>query len=119
MPLYGMQAPTGYSAKADAWVNSSALLERMNFALSLSAGKLKGVQLDSGAVLPASDSPGNAQDALVILESKLLSGNTSQQTHDTIEAQLKSAPGTKQAGKQPDIALIEGLLLGSPEFQRR
>src|SRR4029077_19916323 len=25
MPLYGMQPPTGYSMKADAWVNSSAL----------------------------------------------------------------------------------------------
>ena len=30
MPLYGMQPPTGYSMKADAWVNSSALLGRMN-----------------------------------------------------------------------------------------
>jgi uncharacterized protein (DUF1800 family) len=30
MPPYGMQPPTGYSMKADAWVNSSALLGRMN-----------------------------------------------------------------------------------------
>src|SRR3984893_10938139 len=28
MPLFGMQPPTGYSMKADAWVNSSALLGR-------------------------------------------------------------------------------------------
>ena len=39
MPLYGMQPPTGYSMKADAWVNSSALLGRMNFALALTTGK--------------------------------------------------------------------------------
>ena len=38
MPLYGMQPPTGYSMKADAWVNSAALLNRMNFALGLGAG---------------------------------------------------------------------------------
>ena len=46
MPLYGMQPPTGYSMKADAWVNSSALLNRMNFALALGSGKLPGASLD-------------------------------------------------------------------------
>jgi uncharacterized protein (DUF1800 family) len=35
MPLYGCQPPTGYSMTADAWVNTGALLERMNFALQL------------------------------------------------------------------------------------
>ena len=42
MPLYGMQPPTGYSMKADAWVNSSALLGRMNFALAPDCGKAEG-----------------------------------------------------------------------------
>ena len=37
MPLYGCQPPTGYSDKAEAWVNSGALLNRMNFAVSLTA----------------------------------------------------------------------------------
>ena len=57
MPLYGMQPPTGYSMKADAWVNSSALLGRMNFALALTAAKLKGVQVDSGQMLGTGPSP--------------------------------------------------------------
>ena len=35
MPLYGAQPPTGYSMKAETWVSSSALLNRMNFALAL------------------------------------------------------------------------------------
>ena len=39
MPLYGAQPPTGYSMKADTWVSSSALLNRMNFALALTAAK--------------------------------------------------------------------------------
>ena len=29
MPLYGAQPPTGYSDKAEAWVNSGALLDRI------------------------------------------------------------------------------------------
>jgi len=41
MPLYGMQPPTGYSMKEDAWVNSSALLGRMNFSLALMSGKIR------------------------------------------------------------------------------
>ena len=41
MPLYGAQPPTGYSDKAEAWVNSGALLNRMNFALALSGGRLR------------------------------------------------------------------------------
>jgi uncharacterized protein (DUF1800 family) len=35
MPLYMCQPPTGYSDKADDWVNTGALVNRMNFALRL------------------------------------------------------------------------------------
>ena len=37
MPLYMCQPPTGYADRADAWVNTGALLARMNFAVSLTA----------------------------------------------------------------------------------
>ncbi len=50
MMPYGMQPPTGYSMKADVWVNSSALLGRMNFALGLAAGKVRGVKVDSASL---------------------------------------------------------------------
>ena len=60
MPLYGMQPPTGYSMKADAWVNSSALLGRMNFALALTADRLRGVQVAPGQMLGA-PSPADPQ----------------------------------------------------------
>ena len=35
MPLYMCQPPTGYKDTADAWVNTGALVNRMNFALAL------------------------------------------------------------------------------------
>jgi uncharacterized protein (DUF1800 family) len=35
MPLYMCQPPTGYSDTADAWLNTGALVNRMNFALRL------------------------------------------------------------------------------------
>jgi uncharacterized protein (DUF1800 family) len=45
-PLYGAQPPTGYSDKADAWINEGAMLNRMNFALTLAANKMPGVRVD-------------------------------------------------------------------------
>jgi uncharacterized protein (DUF1800 family) len=43
MPLYQCQPPTGYKDTADAWVNTGALVGRMNFGLALSANKIRGV----------------------------------------------------------------------------
>jgi hypothetical protein len=123
MPLYGMQPPTGYSMKAEAWVNSSALLGRMNFALALTSGKLKGVQVDSEKMLGTKPALANSERALAELENSLLVGDVSQQTHATLEAQLPS-PKMSQ-GKlddptpAPNVGGIAGLILGSPEFQRR
>jgi uncharacterized protein (DUF1800 family) len=123
MPLYGMQPPTGYSMKADAWVNSAALLGRMNFALALTAGKLKGVQVDTGQMLVPGDPPTDQQGALAALENSLLAGNVSQQTHDTIAAQMNdpkmSQRKTDDPARPANTNVIAGLLLGSPEFQRR
>jgi uncharacterized protein (DUF1800 family) len=118
MPLYGMQPPTGYSMRADAWVNSSALLGRMNFALALTSGKVKGIQVDSEPV--RNDDP---QQTLVALENSLLAGDVSKQTHDVITARLQDSKISHRKlddpARPPDIKLITGLLLGSPEFQRR
>jgi uncharacterized protein (DUF1800 family) len=43
MPLYQCQPPTGYKDTADAWVNTGALVGRMNFGLALAANKIRGV----------------------------------------------------------------------------
>jgi uncharacterized protein (DUF1800 family) len=136
MPLYGAQPPTGYSMKAETWVSSSALLNRMNFALALTGGKIKTVKVDISQ-LAGNTSPNPQPDsnlALAALESTLLDGDVSKQTHDSIAAQIDAAaasgtqqkpenkPGVRkpvEAIRSPDVSTIAGLLLGSPEFQRR
>jgi len=45
MPLYGCVTPNGYSWKSDAWVSTNALVNRMNFALSLAANRLPGISI--------------------------------------------------------------------------
>jgi uncharacterized protein (DUF1800 family) len=42
-PLYQCQPPTGYKDTADAWVNTGALVGRMNFGLALAGNKLRGI----------------------------------------------------------------------------
>ncbi len=128
MMPYGMQPPTGYSMKADVWVNSSALLGRMNFALGLAAGKVRGVKVDSaslaaGTTATGPDKAADAQQALANLENSLLAGDISKQTHDTISKQLEDPKISQRRlddpKRPPNVAAITGLILGSPEFQRR
>ncbi len=45
MPLYQCQPPTGYKDTADAWVNTGALVDRMNFAVRLANQRLNGVSV--------------------------------------------------------------------------
>ena len=47
-PLYFAQPPTGYSDKSEAWMNAGAMMNRVNFAIALSAGKMPGVQVKPG-----------------------------------------------------------------------
>jgi uncharacterized protein (DUF1800 family) len=118
MPLYGAQPPTGYSMKADTWVSSSALLNRMNFALALTSGKVRGVKIDAVELAGGPPAPSDLALALSTMEAKILASDISRQTHDSIAAQLSpSKPGEPK--KTPDPGTIAGLLLGSPEFQRR
>jgi uncharacterized protein (DUF1800 family) len=121
-PLYQCEPPTGYSSKADAWVNTGALLNRMNFSLALTTNRLRGAQVNVEALLgdPAATDPHATLDRAV---QALLGGQLSQQTRETLEKQLAD-PQILQASlddpvKQVNAAMIAGLVLGSPEFQRR
>ena len=121
-PLYQCEPPTGYSDKADAWVNTGALLSRMNFSLALTSNRLRGAQVDIDSLL-GSDLAANPHATLDRAIQLLLGGQASQQTRDTLEKQLDD-PQILQATlddkvKQVNAAMIAGLVLGSPEFQRR
>ncbi len=93
MPLYMCQPPTGYSDRADAWVNTGALLNRMNFAVRIS---------EDGLRTSRRDAPVTQEQ----IAAEALAGDLSPTTVQTI------ARATTESQR---IAL----LLGSPDFQRR
>jgi len=121
-PLYQCQPPTGYSDKADAWVNTGALLNRLNFSLALAGNKMRGSRTDVAALLGAQTSP-EARAALERAVQVFLGGQASSTTVGTLEKQLDN-PQVLQARlddpvKQVDLGVVAGLVLGAPEFQRR
>jgi len=97
-PLYRKLEPTGYSDANSEWVNSAALLARMNFALALAQNKVPGSKLD------ASLFNGSPEE----VARQVLFTDAQPETLAAIDKQVKSA-------KAP----LVGLLLGSPDFQRR
>jgi uncharacterized protein (DUF1800 family) len=121
-PLYQCQPPTGYSDKADAWVNTGALLNRLNYSLALAGNKVRGSRSDSAALLGV-ESSADAKAALDRAVQLFLGGETGPMTVATLEKQLDS-PQILQAklddpAKHVDLGVVAGLVLGAPEFQRR
>jgi uncharacterized protein (DUF1800 family) len=121
-PLYQCQPPTGYTDKSDAWVNTGALLNRLNFSLALAGNKVRGSRSDIASLLgPEAD--GDAKAALNRAVQVFLAGQTATTTLETLEQQLEN-PQVLQAKlddpvKRVDLGVVAGLVLGAPEFQRR
>ena len=121
-PLYQCQPPTGYADKADAWVNTGALLNRLNFSLALAGNKVRGSRSDVTALL-GTDTTGEPKGALDRAVQVFLGGQVAPTTVETLEKQLEN-PQVVQAKlddpvKQVDLGVVTGLVLGAPEFQRR
>src|SRR5713226_5819659 len=121
-PLYQCQPPTGYADKSDAWVNTGALLNRLNYSLALAGNKVRGSRSDVGSLL-GSEADGDAKAALNRAVQVFLGGQTAPTTVETLQKQLDS-PQVLQAKlddpvKRVDLGVVAGLVLGAPEFQRR
>jgi uncharacterized protein (DUF1800 family) len=121
-PLFLCQPPTGYSDRASTWVNTGALLNRLNFALAFSSGKLAGTSVDLGPMYGA-DAAIDPQTALSRSIEVFLGGQLEPATRQTLETRLGD-PQILQAKlddpvRQVNEGLLAGLVLGTPEFQRR
>ncbi|HEY6270956.1 MAG TPA: DUF1800 domain-containing protein [Terriglobales bacterium] len=134
MPLYQMQPPTGYSTAAQVWMNSDALLDRLNFSISLSSGGVNGVSFDPLRMLALgllSRSPqedivpvnthGGAEAAVTLVEGALIGSDVSKNTDQAIRKSLADPNAGNHLLDDPSrpLATIIGLTLGSPEFQVR
>ncbi len=84
-PLFLCQPPTGYSDKAETWVNTGALLNRLNFALAFAGDKMGGATTDLTHML-GEDASKDAEVALAKSIELFLDG----QIADTTDARHSS-----------------------------
>ncbi len=168
-PLYAYQAPTGYPDRAETWVNTGSLLNRMSFGLQLAADRVRGIDLDWTA-LNGGREPESREEALRLYAGLLLPGRdltatlkllgpmvtdpnlakkvdqaapkeTTRSTKGDPEEEMvygggsetgtrsikiRDRLGDSDAPKEPidrkpptPLEQVVGVILGSPEFQRR
>jgi uncharacterized protein (DUF1800 family) len=164
--IYYYQAPTGFPDKAQYWINTGALLNRMNFSLSLAFQQIAGTKLN----LPALTNYHEPESAVQALEiySKLLmpdrkltnvikqltpllndpallskvNNAATKAPEVTPEKPIAGPPGDmmtmgagqnaeesktgavakvqpKLSGNNTMLSQVVGIIIGSPEFQRR
>jgi len=121
-PLYQCQPPTGYSDRADAWVNTGALLNRLNYSLALAGNRVRGSHSDAATLLGV-DISADPKVALNRAVEMFLGGEAARGTVETLEKQIED-PQIVQAKlddpvRRVDMGVVAGLVLGAPEFQRR
>ena len=109
--LYAYSAPTGFPDRADAWVNTGSLLNRMNFGLQLASGGVRGVRFDLAA-LAGGREPATREKAVALYAPLLLPGRAL----DGVIATLEPLADDPELAARVEAV---GVILGSPEFQRR
>ncbi|NNF00538.1 MAG: DUF1800 domain-containing protein [Pyrinomonadaceae bacterium] len=147
-PLYGYQAPTGYPDTAEDWVNTGALLERMNFAVALASNRIPQTNVNlrqfevggedqildraienilhgeissttKSTLMKQMDQP---LPAVTLTESDTM---TDEANNDAMQDQRPRRRGNnrrarlRQPSGNPEVFKVVGLILGSPEFQRQ
>ncbi|HJU54592.1 MAG TPA: DUF1800 domain-containing protein [Pyrinomonadaceae bacterium] len=137
-PLYMYQAPTGYADAAANWVNTGALIERLNFGLALASNRIPGTRVDLARF------GGDAKAAGANLErvtdrflEVLVQGDVSPKTKATLLKQLNEplpatppqtraaddgsmpaadGPGGRRRGRQARAAAVDLSKVSNPEL---
>ncbi|MEO6655111.1 MAG: DUF1800 domain-containing protein [Pyrinomonadaceae bacterium] len=142
---YGYQAPTGYPDTAEDWVNTGALLERLNFAVAIASNRIPGTRVDLkgfeskdkmqildrsiAAILDGEISPGTRSMLVKQIEQPLPEVKAGSELNDA-GMEVPNIRARQQGGQNrqarllnpsgnPEVFKVVSLVLGSPEFQRQ
>jgi len=145
---YGYQAPTGYPDTAEDWVNTGALLERLNFAVAIASNRIPGTRVNLtnlaaptktaildkaiAEILDGEVSPATKAQLVKQIEQPLPEVKAANEVDDDDDNAPPMRPGGQQGQRQggrqarlleptgnPDVFKAVSLVLGTPEFQRQ
>jgi uncharacterized protein (DUF1800 family) len=125
-PLFLCQPPTGYSEDSSRWLSNATLLERMNFAVTLTSNKINGTRVELSRLVESGVV--NDRDKLLDqLIAALVHSEISDETRDNLKnavnesrAKTNTAKYDGRAAQKHHEQLVGGLvalILGSREFQ--
>lgn len=149
--IYYYQAPTGFPDRADYWINTGALLNRMNFGMDIASDQMNGVKVDlleinqnhepenpsaalqtyAGLLMPGRNMDATIKRLQPLLtdpnfEKKLQEAQNSQSVTNstTLNDEMMDADEEdmllpKKKAERNMLAQVVGIIIGSPEFQRR
>jgi uncharacterized protein (DUF1800 family) len=166
--MYYYQAPTGFPDKGQYWINTGALLNRMNFGLAIASQKIPGVKINladlnnnhepessaaalstySKIIMPERDLSETIKRLLPMLNdpnlinkvdqaaskasvpnpstNATMSGDNTMIAHEEMMMKPSAKLALKQinrnqsvAGDNSMLAQVVGVIIGSPEFQKR
>jgi uncharacterized protein (DUF1800 family) len=82
-PIFGRQTPDGWPDRADAWMNTGAILNRINFGLSLAAGQLPTARLTAWPAFDSLKSLPRTEQVDAVVKS-MLGGQVSAETRQVL-----------------------------------
>ncbi len=135
--FYYYQAPTGFPDRAAYWINTGSLLNRMNFGLAFATEKIPGIKLNLIG-LNDNHEPESADAALEVYSKLLLPERNHEANIRRLTAMVRDVNLAKKinekavlhektntiamayvAGNNAMVSQVAGIIIGSPEFQRK
>ncbi len=99
-PIFGRQTPDGWPDRGDAWMNTGAILNRINFGLSLAAGQLPTARLNNWPLYDSLRTLSRSQQVDGVVKS-MLGGQVSVETREVLMS--GENPMLARAGAASDI----------------
>ena len=102
-PLFGHQAPNGWPETGDAWMNSGAILNRINFGLGLAAGRFPGASVKQWTESARLDNVPREQQVEAVVNA-FLGGQASPDTREILLSGENPLAAKLAATVMPDSA---------------
>jgi uncharacterized protein (DUF1800 family) len=117
-PIFGHQAPNGYPETGESWMNTGAILNRINFGLAVAANHVPGATLNHWPEAEALLSAPRAVQVDTVVND-MLGGSVSPDTRAILMSGDHPLLAAMSIPPVQGLAQVVGLALGAPEFQRR
>ena len=105
-PIFGHQAPNGYPETGDAWMNTGAILNRINFGMAAASNRIPGARINA---IPGIDSLRSAPRAKQVdaVASILLGGSISSDTRSVLLSGENPLLANAKATELPEVSTMD------------